>query len=114
MKFLKRRRKSEGYMQPLEDPLSGVANLFDASIVFIVSMMIALFMAYNMLDLLDPHSEVTIAKRTAEGRLEIITKKGREIKARKVTDRRLTGEGTRLGTAYRLKDGRVIYVPDQP
>ncbi|MFP4027827.1 MAG: DUF2149 domain-containing protein [Candidatus Brocadiia bacterium] len=113
MKFLKRRRQSEGYMQPLEDPLSGVANLFDASIVFIVSMMIALFMAYNMLDLLDPESEVTIAKKTADGKLEIITKKGKEIKARKVTDRKLSGQGTRLGTAYKLKDGRVIYVPDQ-
>jgi hypothetical protein len=100
-------------MQPLEDPLSGVANLFDASIVFIVSMMIALFMAYNMLDLVDPDSEVTIAKKTSDGRVEIITKKGREITARRVTDRTLSGQGTRLGTAYQLEDGRVIYVPDE-
>ena len=113
MKFLKRRRQSEGYMTPLEDPLSGVANLFDASIVFIVSMMIALFMAYNMLDLVDPNSEVTIAKKTADGRVEVITKKGKEITARKVTDRNLSGQGRRLGTAYKLKDGRVIYVPEE-
>lgn len=33
--------------QALEDPIAGVANLFDASIVFIVSMMVALFMAYG-------------------------------------------------------------------
>ena len=112
MRFLKKRRPSNGYMTPLEDPISGVANLFDAGIVFIVSMMIALFMAYNMLDLLDPQSELTMAKRTEDGRLEIITKKGKEIRVRKVTDKKLTGEGTRLGTAYRLKDGRVIYVPE--
>jgi len=99
MRFLKRRR-GIGYIdQPLEDPISGVANLFDASVVFIVSMMIAT-------------SEVTIIKKTADGKIEIMTKKGREIKARKVTDKKLSGEGTRLGTAYELKDGRIVYVPE--
>jgi hypothetical protein len=112
MRYLKRRNRFDKYDEPLEDPISGVANLFDASVVFIVSMMIALFMAYNMLDLMDPKSEVTITKKTADGKIEVITKKGREIKARKVTDKRLSGEGERLGTAYQLKDGRVIYVPE--
>lgn len=112
MRFLKRRRIYEHVNQPIEDPMSGVANLFDASVVFIVSMMIALFMAYNMLDLLNPKSEVTITKKTADGRIEIITKKGKEIKAKRVTDKRLRGEGVRLGTAYQLKDGRIVYVPE--
>lgn len=112
MGFLKRRRRFDKYDNPLEDPISGVANLFDASIVFIVSMMIALFMAYNMLDMLNPKSEMTITKKTADGKIEVITKKGKEIKVQKVTDKRLRGEGTRLGTAYQLKDGRVIYVPE--
>lgn len=112
MKFLKRHRRFDKYDEPLEDPISGVANLFDASIVFIVSMMIALFMAYNMLDMLDPKSEMTITKKTTDGKIEIITKKGKEIKVQKVTDKRLSGEGQRLGTAYQLKDGKVIYVPE--
>jgi hypothetical protein len=112
MRFLKRRRRFDKYDEPLEDPISGVANLFDASVVFIVSMMIALFMAYNMLDLLDPKSDVTITKKAADGKLEVITKKGKEIKVQKVTDKRLRGEGTRLGTAYQLKDGKVVYVPE--
>ena len=112
MRFLKRRRRFEKYDEPLEDPISGVANLFDASVVFIVSMMIALFMAYNMLDMLDPKSEMTITKKTADGKIEVITKKGKEIKVQKVTDKKLSGEGERLGTAYQLKDGRVIYVPE--
>jgi|UniRef100_A0A7C5ENA5 hypothetical protein len=111
-KLRKRRRRFESYDLPLEDPISGVANLFDASVAFIVSMMIALFMAYNLLDLVNPKSEVTITKKSADGRMEIITKTGKEIKVQKVTDKRLSGEGIRLGTAYRLKDGRVVYVPD--
>jgi hypothetical protein len=89
-----------------------VANLFDASVAFIVSMMIALFMAYNMLDLVNPKSEVTITKKNADGQMEIITKSGKEIKVKKVTDKKLSGEGVRLGTAYQLKDGRVVYVPE--
>jgi len=112
MRFLKRRRQSNAALPPLEDPISGVANLFDASVVFIVSMMISLFMAYNMLDLLDPNAEMTVVKKGPDGQMEVLVKKGKEIRVNKVTDKKLTGEGIRLGTAYQLKDGRVVYVPD--
>lgn len=111
MRFLDRRRRALD-TAPLEDPIAGVANLFDASVVFIVSMMIALFMAYNMLDLLDPNSQVTITKRSADGALEIISKDGQTLKATRVTERKLSGQGERLGTAYRLPDGRLVYVPE--
>ncbi|OHX36380.1 hypothetical protein BJL95_11495 [Methylomonas sp. LWB] len=110
MRYLRRHRRFES-AEPLEDPIAGVANLFDASIVFIVSMMLALFMAYNMMDLLDPHAEVTMTKKGADGQIEVVTRKGKEIKVSKVTDKKLSGEGERLGTAYRLVDGRVVYVP---
>lgn len=108
----RRNRRTPSFEQNIEDPLTGVANLFDASVVFIVSMMIALFMAYSLLEFLDPKSEVTITKKTEDGKLEIITKKGKEIKVQKITDRKLVGEGVKLGTAYQLKDGRIIYVPE--
>ena len=46
--------------------------------------------------------------------MEIITKKGKEIKVEKVTDRKIGGEeGTKLGIAYQLKNGRMIYVPEE-
>lgn len=113
MRLLSRRRHAVLGGEALEDPIAGVANLFDASIVFIVSMMVALFMAYNMMDLLDPSSEVTMIKKNANGEMEIISKKGKEIKASKVTDQKLAGRGERLGTAYKLPDGRIVYVPAQ-
>ncbi|HNE17210.1 MAG TPA: DUF2149 domain-containing protein [Rhodocyclaceae bacterium] len=112
MRYLKRRRGNGNGQEALEDPISGVANLFDASVVFIVSMMIALFMAYNMIDLVNPNAEVTITKKNASGEVEIITRKGNEIKAHKVTDKKLSGQGEKLGTAYRLGDGRIVYVPE--
>ena len=111
MSYLRRKRRFAN-SEPLEDPIAGVANLFDASIVFIVSMMIALFMAYNMMDLLDPNAEVTITKRSASGELEMITRKGAEVKVQKVSDKALSGQGERLGVAYKLQNGQTVYVPD--
>ena len=36
-----------------EDPLAGIANLFDVSVVFIVGLMITLFSVYRIGDLVD-------------------------------------------------------------
>ena len=52
---------------PEEDPLSGIANLFDVSVVFIVGLMITLFSVYRMADLVDAQSEVTMVKTNAQG-----------------------------------------------
>jgi hypothetical protein len=97
---------------PEEDPLAGIANLFDVSVVFIVGLMITMFSVYNLGDLINDQSEVTMVKTDAKGQQEIIVKKGQEIKAYKLTGQSGTGDGTRLGTAYRLTNGQVIYVPD--
>ena len=54
--------------EPLdEDPLAGVANLFDVSVVFIVGLMITLFSVYRIGDLMDPNSELTLVKTTLRG-----------------------------------------------
>ena len=97
-----------------EDPLAGVANLFDVSVVFIVGLMLTLFSVYRMGDLMDKNSEVTMVKTNAQGEREIIVKKGTQIKAYKVTGKTAGGEGERLGTAYRLANGQIIYVPEAP
>jgi hypothetical protein len=95
-----------------EDPLSGVANLFDVSVVFIVGLMITLFSVYRIGDLMDSQSEVTLVKTNAQGQREIIVKKGTKITAYKVTGETAAGDGERLGVAYRLADGQIIYVPE--
>ncbi len=53
-----------------------------------------------------------MTRERADGQLEIITREGTQIKVQKVTDKKLGGEGERLGTAYRLKNGQVVYVPE--
>jgi hypothetical protein len=95
-----------------EDPLAGIANLFDVSVAFIVALLIALFALFSAGAMLDKRSNVTIVKQTDDGQIEIVTKRGTEIKVQKVTDRTLSGQGVRLGTAYRLANGQVVYVPE--
>ena len=94
------------------DPMSGVANLFDLGLVFIVGLLIALFGAYHLEDLLSQTSELTLVKKTPDGQIEIIEKKGKKIDAMKVTKETAKGRGQRLGTAYKLENGSMIYIPD--
>ncbi len=96
-----------------DDPMTGVANLFDIGLVFIVGLLITLFSAYRLQDLFDRTSEMTIMKQNASGEMEVIIKQGTQIKATKVTRETASGMGNRLGVAYRLKDGSMVYVPDE-
>ena len=115
MRFVQRHRISTHGPAPGqdEDPLAGIANLFDVSVAFIVALLIALFALFSSGTLLDKKSNVTLVKQTESGEMEIITKHGAQIKVQKVTDKTLSGQGIRLGTAYRLANGQVVYVPDE-
>lgn len=112
MKYLQKRRESLHDIDIEDDPMSGIANLFDVGLVFIVALLITLFSAYNLQDLFSEHSDMTILKKSSNKELEIISKKGKKIKVVKVTKEQAEGKGERLGTAYRLSDGSTIYVPD--
>lgn len=94
------------------NPLSGLANLFDVSIVLIVALLFAIFSSLDMTEMFDPDSTVTYIKKTENGEMQIIQKDKKEIKVQKVTNKELSGKGIRLGTAYELEDGRVVYIPE--
>ncbi len=110
LRFL--RRGAAGPPSRDMDPLAGIANLFDASIVLVVSMMMALFTVLNAFEMFDDRGRVTLVKQSAEGEMEIITREGTEIRVERVTDTELSGAGVRLGVAFKLPDGRVVYVPE--
>ena len=95
-----------------DDPMTGVANLFDIGLVFIVGLLLTLFSAYHLQDLFDQTSEMTIMKQHQSGEMEIITKKGTRVKAMKLSKSKASGQGERLGIAYRLEDGTLVYVPE--
>ena len=111
MKYFNR-QQNRGSGLSDNDPMTGVANLFDLGLVFIVGLLLALFGTFHLEELLQEDSDVTITKQSAKGELEIITKKGRKIEAMKVSKKKTRGRGERLGTAYRLADGTMVYVPE--
>jgi hypothetical protein len=109
MRFL---RRDDAHASWNDDPLSGVANLFDVSLAFIVAMAIALFSVLGSKDMMSADASWTMTRTGADGRMEVVSKQGRQIKVSKVSDRQLSGNGERLGIAYQLPDGQVIYVPE--
>lgn len=95
-----------------DDPAAGLLNLFDIWLVFAVSLLLAMLTYYRLPELMSSTSEVTIVKNPSQPDMEIIRKKGQEVETLKMSNNQLTGEGQRLGTAYRLKSGKVVYVPE--
>lgn len=95
-----------------DDLLAGVANLFDIGVVFALGFMVALISALNLLDIFDPDQRITITKEREDG-LEIIVRENQQTTVRRMTQSLGSGDGTRLGTAYRLQDGSVVYVPEE-
>ena len=118
MKYFKKRRNGlvnngyGNYARSENDPLAGVANLFDIGLVFMVGLIVTIFTAYNLQDLFSEKSEISLLKMSKDQEMEIITKKGNKIKAMKVTKQKAEGRGERLGTAYKLEDGTMVYVPE--
>ncbi len=110
-----RRYRRTGLLRDEEErnPLEGVANLFDTAMVFAVALMLALLMSYNLTDLLNPTESTTIVKNPGQKDMQIIVKEeGKPIEVMNLTDQIGGGSGDVLGTAYKLADGRVVYVPD--
>lgn len=94
-----------------DDPLQGVANFFDLGIVFALGFLLAL-LAYLGLPELLQDGDTTPARNPGTPHMEIIRKKGVKLERYRVARETLGGEGVRLGTAWRLRSGEVIYVPD--
>lgn len=95
-----------------EDPMSGVANLFDAAMVFAVALLVALVVTYTVPELLDPDASMTVVKNPGQPNMQVIIKDKESIKVLDMTEDSAGGEGTKMGTLYRLDTGAMIYVLD--
>jgi len=99
--------------QDEQNPMTNVANVFDVAMVFSVALLVALVMSYHLPELLSSSEDFTIVKNPGAQDMKIIIKEeGKPIEVMNMTDSIGGGTGEALGTAYRLADGRVIYVPE--
>ena len=97
-----------------DDPMSGMSNLFDLGMVFAVALMVALVSKFNMTEMLSDE-DFTIVKNPGKENMEIIQKKGKKIekfKSEKGSNAGGKGQGKKLGTAYQLENGEIIYIPE--
>ena len=96
------------------DPMSVVSNLFDVAMVFAVALMVALVSRYNMTEMLSSE-DFTMVKNPGKENMEIITKEGRKINRytpSKDQDNKNGTRGRKVGIAYELDNGEIIYVPE--
>lgn len=95
------------------DPMSTVANLFDVAMVFAVALMVALVARFNMTEIFSKE-DFTMVKNPGKADMEIITREGNQIKRYTPSDNQeQTGtRGRRVGTAYELENGEIIYIPE--
>ncbi|WP_373649967.1 DUF2149 domain-containing protein [Schlesneria sp. DSM 10557] len=89
-----------------DDPLAGLVNLFDLWMVFSIALLLALVSASRTPD-------VRSAAAPEPATTEVTpSEQQTRLDQFRVSHEKLKGEGQRLGTAYRLKSGEVVYVPD--
>ena len=93
------------------DPLSGLINLFDAAMVFAVALMVAFVIQSRMTEFLTSQ-DVTYVKNAGKPDMEIIVKKDNRLSRFKSEKTTGSGKGERVGIAYRLETGEIIYVPE--
>ena len=91
------------------NPILSVVNLVDVFLVIIVALM--LIIAQNPLNPMNS-DDVVVVKNPGTPKMEMIIKKGEKIDKYEASNEVGQGEGIRAGTAYRLKDGSFIYVPE--
>lgn len=89
-----------------DDPLHGVANFFDVGIVFALGFMLALLAHLGV--------SPTVVAEDARSEAPEVPDDAVQIERFRVSADTSAGEGVRLGTAYRLSNGDVVYVPDDP
>ncbi len=95
------------------DPMSVVSNLFDVAMVFAVALMVALVSRYNMTEMFS-QEDFTMVKNPGKENMEIITKEGEKINRYTPSEDsdKSSNKGKRVGTAYELENGDIIYVPE--
>ncbi|MGP1392733.1 MAG: DUF2149 domain-containing protein [Candidatus Cryptobacteroides sp.] len=96
------------------DPMSVVGNLFDVAMVFAVALMVALVTRFNMTEMFS-QEDFTIVKNPGKENMEIITKEGQKINRYTPSENQDEGKGKKgkkVGVAYELENGEIIYIPE--
>ena len=96
------------------DPMNVISNLFDVAMVFSVALMVALVSYLDVAEMLFSDS-FTMVKNPGTEDMEIVTREDGELiryKASEADNAGDTSKGKRVGTAFQLDSGEIIYIPE--
>lgn len=114
---MRKQRRKFRHEEHDDDPLSGMANLFDVAMVFSLALMVAIVQRMDMTEFFSKE-DFTIVKNPGKENMEIIQKKDGEIiryeNKSKNNDQESGDKGKRIGSAFQLENGQIIYIPDTP
>lgn len=92
-----------------DDPLLSVVNLIDVFLVVIAMLMIVI--VRNPLNPFAAENAVVV-ENPGRPDMRITVKQGQELTRYESNSEIGQGKGIRAGVAYKLPDGRMIYVPE--
>ena len=99
-------------LRPLDDddsdPMLSAINLVDVFLVAMVMLMIAMV---NRPTSPLANGDVTQIKNEGQPNMEIVVKQGERLTRFQATGASSQGTGEKAGTAYRMQDGSMVYVP---
>jgi hypothetical protein len=91
------------------DPLDGLVNLFDLGVVLAVAFLLSALSSLRLTDLLT-RNDVTVVRSGARDQT-VIVKRGAKVQTLRIDPgKQVVGRGNRVGSVYRLADGRLVYV----
>jgi hypothetical protein len=93
-----------------DDPILSVVNIIDIFLVIIAALLITV--AQNPLLNAFSQRDVTVITDPGKPTMEMMIKKGEKIERYKSSGQIGQGEGDKAGTAYKMKDGSIVYVPE--
>lgn len=92
-----------------DDPILSVVNIVDVFLVIIAVLLIAVI--ENPLNSFATQ-DVIVIKNPGKPDMAMVVKEGNELKEYKSSGQIGEGQGAKAGTAYRLKNGSMVYVPE--
>jgi hypothetical protein len=95
-----------------DDPLSGVANLFDVAMIFAIGLLVVALTHFGVEELIT-QSDVTIVKNPGQENMQVIIKQGDEIEKLELTREEITTSGRKFGTIYQTDSGGWVLVKDE-
>lgn len=92
-----------------DDPILSLVNLIDVFLVIIAALLLAV--ANTPLNSFS-QDKLTIIRNAGQPDMEIIIKDGRKIERYQGRSGSGEGRGVKAGSAYRMQDGSMVYVPE--